>query len=155
MQLAPMGSLWWKNSLVLPVLRKTLCHFRTCKENNICLFIHQKILTDSGGKVPRGLFHYIRGGPFDFWWGGCANPQKNIEQPYKPGRGKGFCVMRDGPKSSRESHATGLGITFFDAWIGILQARRMIYQLDFLLKWTLWSRRILWFKDIHAFRFPP
>lgn len=60
MQLAPMGSLWWKNSLVLPVLRKTLCHFRTCKENNICLFIHQKILTDSGGKVPRGLFHYIR-----------------------------------------------------------------------------------------------
>ena len=64
--------------------------------------------------------------------GGCANPKKNIEhmflvkkkmscrilkkekkieQPYKPGRGKGFCVMRDGPKSSCESHDTGLGIT--------------------------------------------
>ena len=41
--------------------------------------------------------------------------EKKIEQPYKPGRGKGFCVMRDGPKSSCESHATGLGITFFDA----------------------------------------
>ena len=38
-----------------------------------------------------------------------------FEQPYKPGRGKGFCVMRDGPKSSGESHDTGLGITFFDA----------------------------------------
>ena len=68
--------------------------------------------------------------------GGCANPpkkyrayvsglkkiscrilkkEKKIEQPYKPGRGKGFCVMRDGPKSSCESHDTGLGITFFDA----------------------------------------
>ena len=41
--------------------------------------------------------------------------KKKIEQPYKPGRGKGFCVMRDGPKSSCESHDTGLGITFFDA----------------------------------------
>ena len=41
--------------------------------------------------------------------------EKKIEQPYKPGRGKGFCVMRDGPKSSCESHDTGLGITFFDA----------------------------------------
>ena len=71
------------------------------------------------------------------------------------GRGKGFCVMRDGPKSSCESHDTGLGITFFDAWFGILQAQSVIYQLDFLLNWTLWSRRILWFKDIHAFRFPP
>ena len=30
-------------------------------------------------------------------------------------RGKGFCVMRDGPKSSCQSHDTGLGITFFDA----------------------------------------
>ena len=34
--------------------------------------------------------------------------KKKIEQPYKPGRGKGFCVMRDGPKSSCESHDTGL-----------------------------------------------
>ena len=37
--------------------------------------------------------------------------KKKIE----PGSGKGFCVMRDGPKSSPESHDTGLGITFFDA----------------------------------------
>ena len=37
--------------------------------------------------------------------------EKKIEQPYKPGRGKGFCVMRDGPKSSCGSHDTGLGIT--------------------------------------------
>ena len=53
------GSPWWENSLVLPVLRKTLCHFRICKENNINnirLFIHRKVLTDCGEKVPRGLF---------------------------------------------------------------------------------------------------
>ena len=41
--------------------------------------------------------------------------EKKIEQPYKAGPVKGFCVMRDGPKSGCESHATGLGITFFDA----------------------------------------
>ena len=60
------------------------------------------------------------------------------------------------PSSLRNSEMANRWFwTFFDAWISILQARRMIYQLDFLLKWTLWSRRILWFKDIHAFRFPP
>ena len=37
--------------------------------------------------------------------------KKKIEQPYKPGPGKEFCVMRDGPKSSCESHDRGLGIT--------------------------------------------
>ena len=37
--------------------------------------------------------------------------KKRIEQPYKPGRGKRFCVMRDGPKSSCESHDTEMGIT--------------------------------------------
>ena len=77
----------------------------------------------------------LRGGPFDSDGGVVQIPQKissicfwlkkvscrilkkekKIEQPYKPGRGKGFCVMRDGPKSSCESHDTGLGITFFDA----------------------------------------
>jgi len=31
--------------------------------------------------------------------------KKNIWQP-KPRRGKGFCVMRDGPKSSCESNDT-------------------------------------------------
>ena len=37
--------------------------------------------------------------------------EKKIEQLYKPGPGKEFCVMRDGPKSSCESHDRGLGIT--------------------------------------------
>ena len=128
----------------------------------------------------------IRGGPFDFWWGGCANPKKNIEHMFlvkkkflaeflrrkkkflaeylrrkkksgslNLGVAKDFAWCVTAPKLHCESHDTGLGITIFDAWFGILQARRMIDQLDFLLKWTLWSRRILWFNDIHAFRFPP
>ena len=84
----------------------------------------------------------VRGGPFDFWWGGCANPKRNIEHVLlvkkkyhaeflrrkkisgsrNQGVGKDFCVIRDGPKSSCESHDTGLGITFFDVWFGILKA---------------------------------
>ena len=40
-------------------------------------------------------------------------------------------MVLDGPKSNRKSHNTGLGIMMRD--LVILQARRVIYQLDFLL----------------------
>ena len=49
----------------------------------------------------------------------CFWLKKNLLQPYKPGRGKGFCVMRDGPKSSRESHDTGLGIIVKNECMGL------------------------------------
>ena len=39
---------------------------------------------------------------------------KKISRSHNQGVAKDFCVTRDGPKSSCESHDTGMGITYFD-----------------------------------------
>ena len=77
-----------------------------------------------GDVFPRlGVDHLI----FDGGGGkGCGNPpkkyracaseflrRKKISGSNNQGVAKDFCVIRDGPESSCESHDTELGITFF------------------------------------------